>query len=77
MEVLHLGEEVVEVVVECQRDQGEEEEEEEGEDSHQVEVGEEVVEGEAALLHPLVRVVEVVLRAQLDPLQSANTGQKC
>lgn len=76
-EVLHREEEAVEVAAECQHDQREEVEAvEEGEDSHQVGVGEEVAAEEVVLLHPLVRVVEVVLRAQVDPLQSANTGEE-
>ncbi|KAK5924822.1 hypothetical protein CgunFtcFv8_017402 [Champsocephalus gunnari] len=62
------------VVVVSQHDQGEEEEVVEGENSHQVEVGEEVVEEVGGPLHPLEEVVEVGVRAQLDPLQSANTG---
>lgn len=74
-EVLRREEEVVEVAAGCQHGQREEVEEEgEGEDSHRVEVGEEVAAEEVGLLHPLVRVVEVVLRAQVDPPQSANTG---
>lgn len=76
-EVLHREEEVVEVAAECQHDQREEVEGEgEGEDSHQVEVGEEVAAEEVVLLHPLVRGVEVVLRAQVDPPQSVNTGEQ-
>ena len=67
--VLHLEEVVVEVVVESQHGQGEAEEVEE--DSRLVEVGEEEVEEEVGLLHPLVRVVEVVLRVPSDLLQSA------
>lgn len=68
--VLHL-EEVV--GVECLRGQEEVEEGEEEEDRHQVEVAEEVV-GEVVVQHPLVRVEEVVLQAQLDPPQSGTPG---
>lgn len=70
VEVPHLGEVVG--AVGCKRGQGAEEGGEEGEDSHQVEVGEEAAEEEGELLHRLVRVVEVVLRARLDPLQSVR-----
>lgn len=65
VEALHLEEEVE---VECKHGQAEEEVEE---DSHQEEEGVAGVEEEA--VHPLVEVVEVVLRVQLDLLQSANT----
>lgn len=59
------------VVVVSQHDQGEEEEVVEGENSHQVE---EVVEEVGGPLHPLEEVVEVGVRAQLDPLQSGTPG---
>lgn len=75
VEVLHLGEVVAVVVVEYQHVLGEEEEVEE--DSLRVEVGEEEVEEEVELQHPLVGVVEVVLLAQLDLLRSASIRQKC
>lgn len=67
VEALHLEEEVVVV---CQHGQAEEGVGEE-EDSHQVEVG--VAGEEEEAVHPLVQVVEVVLRVQLDLLQSENT----
>lgn len=72
VEVLHL-EEVVVVVVECRRGQGEEEVEE-VEGSHLVEEGVEEVEEEVALWHPLVQEEVVVLRTQVDRLQSAIRG---
>lgn len=74
-EVLRQGEGAVEVVAECQRGPGGEGAEEVGADSHPVEVGEEVVE--VGQLHPPVWVAVVVLRAQLDPLLSANRRCKC
>lgn len=76
VEVRHREEEVVEVAAECQHGRVEEEGEGEGGGSRQVEAGEEAAAEEGVPLHPLVRVVEVVLRAQLDPPQSANTGEE-